>query len=1383
MVEAQTNACLGCVFSLVDLPYKAKQERTLDWKAGNPCGKYPSAVTQIRASEATQNRSPNESCGSGPELATQSAAQLESEVIKNTPHEEFERSCGRDQTLSTGGNSLLKLRNDDVRDLSDPNLKIVSAPAAAPNIHFGRDDKRERDGTIASVDSVASVAGPQAAMRWYAPCQVNGTHIECLIDAGASCSVLDSRFYESLKEKPILRQTTRQLQGFGDSNSITPRGRGVFEVKLGSKPYQVKCVVASNPTDAFILGLDFQREYGGILYGQTGLFRVGGQCIWCTLKRSVPAARVQRSVCLPANSISWIPIECPNSSMDPLALVESAGHGDPMQGILVDTLVGAPNETTMSWTVPILNANPQTIELCASQALGAICSVKQAEDLCWEGGITKGIPGGASKTMPRQCPEHLLGLVTNSQLVRREHIDVIKRDLCRNSDVFMGPSDVLGQTNVVTHKVNTENHEPIRLPYRRLPLSKLDVMEQEVNKMLERNIISPSESPWSSPVVMVTKKDGSIRFCVDYRKINEYTVKDAYPIPRMDEYLDFLSGNKWFCTLDLESGYWQIKMDEADKEKTAFSTCIGLYQFNVMPFGLCNAPATFERMMERMLKGLKWRTCLIYIDDVIIFGKTFEETRERLNEVLARLPTYGLKLKPKKCELFKRQIRFLGRIISNKGIESDPEKLAPVRQWPPPQTPKQAKSFIGFCSYYREFIPRLADLIQPIQELAKLDPREFRWNVEADKSFVVLKTCLTSPPILAYPQAKGQFILDTDASGIAIAAVLSQMQKGRECVIAYASNLLNKAQRNYCATYRELLAVKHYVQKFKCFLMGSDFIIRTDHSSLKWLMNFKNAEGILARWLVALTAMGITDSRIVHRPGKMHVNADALSRVPRKCVREDCPDCQEMVSTVQSYAPLLATELAPDTRENIILHQDNDPDIRQTISLRKTLSIPPSKSERGSLSATALALLDQWDRLSLKGGILYRKKFDSSGRILWQIVLPLTLRAEVFELCHSHLTSGHFGVSKVQAKIAERFYWPGYAEDIARWVSGCRVCAVSKPGVGKGNSPLIQEITGVRFTRIAVDILTHLLLTQRGNLCMLVIQDYFTKYADCYPMSCHTAEECARKVVLNWVLPFGCPLYIHSDKGREFESKLWTEMCSILNIEKTRTNSFRPQSDGLVERWNRTLLQSLRAFCTERKEDWDELAPFVAHAYRASKHASTGCTPNLLVFGEEIRTPVDLLYGTKPGSIDFPCTNRFVEELRQAYRKAGGFARERLLSTAVVQKRNYDLGTKARFFQPGTWVYRYYPPIKQHKLCGSWDGPFEVIKQLSGSTFLIRNEKGKELNWHGDLLKPVKGPGAPKQVKIHDPTMTLPMTEEISRQVADRLSITNPEGLRRSQRE
>ena len=344
------------------------------------------------------------------------------------------------------------------------------------------------------------------------------------------------------------------------------------------------------------------------------------------------------------------------------------------------------------------------------------------------------------------------------------------------SDVFALNSSELGRTSITTHKIDTGDSPPLRQPPRRVPFALRGKVDSLVEDMLEQGVITPSSSPWASPIVLVAK-DGSTRFCVDYRRLNTVTKLDVHPLPpRIDDSLDLLAGTRYFSSLDLASGYWQVGMGGESQEKTAFVTHAGLYEFAVMPFGLCNAPATFQRLMEEVLRGLAREKCLIYLDDVLVMGRTFDEHLNNLREIFMRLSRAGLRLKPSKCKLVRREVEFLGYNVSGGGISADPRKVRAVTEYPRPNDLRALRAFLGLLSYYRRFIPRFYAIAQPLYSLTRKDT-PFLWSADCETAFHQLKGQLTLAPVLAYPQFGKDFLLETDASGVGLGAVLSQKQE------------------------------------------------------------------------------------------------------------------------------------------------------------------------------------------------------------------------------------------------------------------------------------------------------------------------------------------------------------------------------------------------------------------------------------------------------------------------------------------------------------------------------------------------------------------------------------------------------------------------------
>ena len=578
----------------------------------------------------------------------------------------------------------------------------------------------------------------------------------------------------------------------------------------------------------------------------------------------------------------------------PAVILENTvlGFAEPFTGVL-DELVRVEDEQELDNQDAV-----RRIQLCRSSEIGMSEGVRH---LSMEQKVNA--QDTRSIENPHKVPSHLQDLFQKASDGKTpEQKDMLESLLCEYQDVFSKDETDLGLTNIAEHEIDTSGARPIKQAPRRVPTALLQEEKQAIDQMLKQGVIQESTSPWASPIVLVRKKNGKIRTCIDYRKLNDVTVKDAYPIPSTQECLDALSGAEFFSTLDMTSGYNQIPVRKEDVPKTAFATRHGLFEFKAMPFGLTNAPATFQRVMEIAMRGLQWTSCLIYLDDIIIFGSTFEEHQERLMAVLQRVRQANLKLKPEKCALFQKQVPFLGHVVSQAGIHPNPDNIAKVKSWDVPKNVTEVKQFLGLCSYYRRFVKGFSTIAKPLSDLTSKDS-DLVWSEKCQEAFESLKQALVSDQLMGFPQDEGLFILDTDACDVGIGAVLSQMQDGRERVIAYASRSLNKAERNYCVTDKELLAIKHFVEYFKQYLVGREFLIRTDHQALKWLFSLKEPKGRIARWIEILSAYHFT---LEYRPGKNHGNADGMSRHPSHEASLDilacgpCKKCQKRSEDMQS---------------------------------------------------------------------------------------------------------------------------------------------------------------------------------------------------------------------------------------------------------------------------------------------------------------------------------------------------------------------------------------------------------------------------------------------------------------------------------------------------
>ena len=990
--------------------------------------------------------------------------------------------------------------------------------------------------------------------------------------------------------------------------------------------------------------------------------------------------------------------------------------------------------------------------------------------------------------------------------------------------VFSKDENDLGYTHLVEHEIDTGDAKPVKVPPRRMPLAFAGEDLNAIQKLQAQGTIRPSSSPWAAPLVLVRKREGSVRPCVDFRALNSRTKKDAFPIPKTQDCLDALEGASLFSTLDITSAYNQIPVRAEDIAKTAFVSKYGLFEFTTMPFGLCNAPATFQRLMEVALSGLQWTSCLIYLDDVLIFGRSFDEHMARLRLVLQRIADANLKFKPKKCHFLEGKVVFLGHVVSKEGLLPNPDNIKKLVDWPVPETVTQVRALLGLGNYYRRFVKGFSQIAQPLTDLTKKG-KTFIWDDGCQTAFERLKQALISPDIMAFPSETGQFILDTDASDRAIGAVLSQVHNDEERVIAYGSHVLNRAERNYCVTDRELLAVKHFILHYKHYLLGRKFLVRSDHQALRWLFSLKEPKSRIASWIELLSAF---DFEVEYRAGRKHGNDDALSRChnPRDCSCEleteslkcgPCPKCDkrsvEMHSNWQDSHETLRTartntayqhfglgritwiltllwvglmflcslpsvsgsntmgfqtlntlrrsqHLSRGSQNPVELSskwhavgngkrirslQSSDPDLSPILEWKKSGSRPYGPVVCGSSPATR-HYWNLWDSLVMQDGILMREftKKDCITKYL-QLLVPAEMRKEVLYQMHNTLISGHLGRKKTREKVLQHYYWFGVRDDVNNWVRNCDTCASVKSPTQKLKAPMGSMPVGAPLDRLETDLMGPLPLTPRGNRFILVVTDYFTKWVEIFAVPDQSAITCA-EIILNEVIArFGCCYDLHSDQGRNFESRIFAELCRLLEIRKTRTSPGNPKCNGQTERFNKTLIRMIKAYLKGQQTDWDRNLGCLAAAYRSSQHESTGMTPNLLMLGREVRLPAEIMFGSGTNHVGEEITSygQYVDQLRERMQKAHALAREHLAAAAKRRKRDHDFKLHMHRYEAGdlAWYLTNKNQLATSpKLRRPYEGPYLVLHRISDLDYIIQfNSEGKKQLVNHDRLKPYEG--------------------------------------------
>lgn len=849
-------------------------------------------------------------------------------------------------------------------------------------------------------------------------------------------------------------------------------------------------------------------------------------------------------------------------------------------------------------------------------------------------------------------------------------------------DVFRNPNQYLTCTPTIQHEIPTDiNQSPINQRPYRLPEAQKSIVQTHIDEMLHNDIIRESTSPWNSPIVIVPKKSSDnspkYRLCCDLRRLNEVTKGDAHPLPNITEILDQLGGMTYFSTLDLASGYHQIEIKESDKEKTAFSVPQGHYEYNRMPFGLKGAPACFTRLMNEVLRGLIGKSCFVYMDDIITYGQNLEDQINNLKLVFQRLRDHKLLLQPDKCTFLKQSTTFLGHIITNEGVKPDENKIKAVRDFPTPTCTKELKSFLGLAGYYRRFISDFAKIAKPLNNLFK-DGVEYKWEEPQDLAFQKIKETLISEPILQYPQFDKEFMIITDASQEALGAVLSQGELGKDKPICYASRTLNKAEKNYSTTEKELLAVVWAIKQFRPYVWGHHFKVVTDHRPLKWLMSLKDPGSRLTRWTIKLSEY---DFEVIHRPGRSNSNADALSRIQ-----------------------IIKIDASP---EDILHNQGEEEELK---IIRKTLS-NYEKDEEG-----------------------YIYYVDNRGRR--RLIVPQDNRRAVMGAHHDTPFGGHQGIERTTEVIKERYYWKNMDQDIEEYVKTCELCN-KKRATLEEKAPVPMQITEQvtrPFQKVAMDIVGPLPKTHEGNQYILTFQDHFSKYPEAFAIENQKADTIARIFVEEIVCRHGTPEKLLTDKGTNFVGEILKETCNLLSIEKIETTAYHPQSNGIVERSHQTLMSHLKSFVDNDQRNWDKWLPYAMMVYRSTPHSTTKYTPYYLLHGREMRLPTDWIKEELQQDLS---EDDLVNEIKRRLQIAHKQVEESTEKVKEQSKSYYDRKAKDKIFKVGDLVLLLDTQVKRgrsKKLQLPWIGPYTVIKLNSEVNVTIKRGRNETIV-HKNRLK------------------------------------------------
>ena len=825
--------------------------------------------------------------------------------------------------------------------------------------------------------------------------------------------------------------------------------------------------------------------------------------------------------------------------------------------------------------------------------------------------------------------------------------------------------------------------EPVsKAPYRMAPVEMKELATQ-LQDLLEKGVIRPSVSPWGAPVLFVKKKDGSMRLCIDYRELNKLTIKNKYPLPRIDDLFDQLKGAECFSKIDLRSGYHQLKIKPEDIPKTAFRTRYGHYEFLVMSFGLTNAPAAFMDLMNRVFKKYLDKFVIVFIDDILIYSKNEADHENHLRITLEILRKEKLYAKFSKCEFWLKEVQFLGHVVNRHGVKVDPAKIEAILNWERPKTPTEVRSFMGLAGYYRRFVQDFSKIATPLTKLTRKDEK-FEWNDKCEASFQELKQRLVTAPVLALPDDKGDFVIYSDASLKGLGCVL--MQHGR--VIAYASRQLKTHELKYPTHDLELAAIVFALKIWRHYLYGEKCEIYTDHKSLKYIFTQKELNMRQRRWLELIKDY---DCTINYHPGKANVVADALSRKERLKLMIESED---LIKEFERFELDVCTPEVVKEKLYLITFQ---PELFEKIRKYQEEAVNGDKDK-----------MTNEERLSQKDDKGILRNFNR----IWIPNVP-ELKKEILHDAHSSRYSIHPGSTKMYQDLKQSFWWPNMKREIAEWVSKCDTCQRVK-AEHQRPSGLLQplEIPEWKWEHIAMDFVVGLPRTKTNHDAIWVVIDRLTKSAHFLPINeKFSLERLVQLYLKEIVVRHGVPVSIVSDRDPRFTSRFWRRFQEHLGTKLNMSTTYHPQTDGQSERTIQTIEDMLRVCAIDFKGNWDDHLPLIEFSYNNSYHASIGMPPYEALYGRKCRSPV---YWEEVGE-----RKMLGPELVQQTKEAVELIKRRLIAAQDRQRKYADPHRKSMDLEVGEPVLLKVSPMKgitrfgrKGKLHPRYVGPFEILRKV-----------------------------------------------------------------------
>ena len=1155
---------------------------------------------------------------------------------------------------------------------------------------------------------------------------INGHKINTLIDSGASVSLIRGDQVSFLGINKIEELSSHKSAKTVSGEVINFSGKIWVTVQFGTKSVDHGLYISEKSPFPVILGNDFMRKFTKLTFNfKKGTVEIDDAESLLIGSQSTQIATLHHDIKIPPLTEVITKVRVPETQTA-TTILEPYGSFTEKFNVLPANCIVQPQEGLAP--LRLFNPTKEAINLFANTKVATVSTLSE-EVICVINSQFKNSPPAENITENFREQIH-------KNVQKSEFGEVIKQKLIKLlttfHDIFSKHDFDLGRTDILEYEIDTGENAPVQSNPYGVAINRRPAYQEKLQKLIKYDLVEPSKSQYSSPVVIVPKPDKDFRMCIDYRKLNFITKSDRFSTPKISDVLDTMSGSTVFTSLDFSQSFYQVKLAEKDRHKSAFINYDRtLYQWKVCPMGMKNSGAVLCRLLSLVFQNIQWSFIACYVDDLVVFSKDINEHFEHLEEVFVRIRNAKLKLKLSKCHFAQKEIKLLGFFVSKNGIRCDPEKTKCVETIKTPKTQKHVRQFLGFVSYFRRFIKDFAKIAHPLTQLLKQSAiKSLNWTPECNTAFEVLKDALIKSPILALPDLHKQYILHVDACGVALGAFLSQkLETGGEVVIAYASRNLQPAELKFPIIEKEALALIWGINYFRSYLFGSKFLVYTDHKPLRYMATTKNPSMRLQRWAASLSEY---DFEIVFIPGKENVVADALSRINEDELNHKAHSSPENPNTalLKFLPPEPTSEIKPIiedkrvinilTSVNEALNTDVSPNMEEIKRLQKLDAfygplfqfLEEGKLPENVENCHKIQMIAP--HYVMEEGVLYHL-WVKEGRktVLYkQLVIPETLEHEILFWNHSSPFSGHFSTERTFLRILPRFYFPQMYTKVDKFCKSCLACQKHQKR-GKSICPPLVPIHASRPMEIvASDIIGPLPCDKWGFRHIITFTCLFTRLIECVAIKDQTQETAAKSFVNTICCRYSCPSVLLTDRGSCYTSAMFRTICKLMNTEKRYSLSYNPMCNGGAERINLPIEKYLTIYVNSRQDDWSEFLPTFQFSYNTSVHKTTKLSPFESIYGVQPSLPPDS--SLVPPSGYFTDIDDYRINVQQSLAINWSIIRENQLSAKESQKNYYDRKVNMPTgLKVGALVLLVRHTLQLglvKKLANSWTGPYKIIK-------------------------------------------------------------------------